>query len=323
MTHTSGPGIHFRKSITLIQLFEMFPGDATAEAWFEEHRWGQAGKPTHCPICGSTHRICKIASRQPLSYGCGSCRRHFSVRVGTLMHRSPIPLCKLAIAIYLWATSFKDGSSMKLHRDLGITQKSAYFLAQRLPQACSGMPFSMEESAEAGETYLGGKRKNMSLDKRQQMTGTGTVGKTAVAGMKDRPTKQCAARVLPTTDADSLQRFVRDPVLPGVTLYADESHSYKGMPEYHRASANHSALEYVRQMAHTNGIESFWSPLKHAYIATFHHASPQHLHRYVNEFVTRFNMHAKDTISIMANMVLRMVGKRLTCHALVHPVGIS
>jgi len=243
MTHTSSPGLHFRKGITLIQLFEMFPDDATAEAWFEEHRWGQAGKPTHCPICGSTDRIRKIASRKPLPCGCGSCRCHFSVRVGTVMHRSPISLRKWAIAIYLRATSLKGVSSMKLHHDLGITQKSAYLLAQRPRQACSDMPFDMEGPVEADETYLGGKRKNMSLGKRQQTTGAGTVGKTVVAGIKDRQTKQCAARVLPTTDANSLQRFVRDHVLPGATLYTDESRSYKGMPEYHHTSVNHSALE--------------------------------------------------------------------------------
>ena len=98
MTHTSGPGIHFPKGITLIQLFQMFPDHATAAASFEQHPWGQAGKPTHCPICGSTDRIRKVALRKPLPYGCASCR-HFSVRVGTVMHRSPIPLRKWAIPI--------------------------------------------------------------------------------------------------------------------------------------------------------------------------------------------------------------------------------
>lgn len=133
----------------------MFPDDAAAERWFEEARWGEAGKPAYCPHCGCDDKLRAVPSRQPLPYWCGSCRRNFSVRVGTVMHRSRIPPRKWAIAVYLWATSLKSVSSMKLHRDLGITQKSAYFMARRLRQAWSDMPFGMSGPVEADAPYMG------------------------------------------------------------------------------------------------------------------------------------------------------------------------
>ena len=137
------PGKHYREGISLIELFQMFPDDAAAERWFEERRWGAAGQPSHCPLCGGAGKLRPVPSGRPLPYWCGGCRRNFSVRSGTVMHRSRIGLQKWAIAIYLWSTSLKGVSSMKLHRDLGITQKSAYFLAQRLREAWSGTPSGM------------------------------------------------------------------------------------------------------------------------------------------------------------------------------------
>ena len=110
---------------------------------------------------------------------------------------------------------------------------------------------------EADKIYLGGKRRNMSLAKWQELTGTETVGKTTVADMKDRATKQCAVTILAITHAHSLQGFVQDHVLPGATLYTDGAHFYTSRPKYCHESVNHSAYEYVRDMAHTNGIESF------------------------------------------------------------------
>ena len=135
---------------------EMFPDDAAAETWFERRRWGQAGKSSHYPLCGSTENQKAIPSRKPLPYWCGSCRSNYSVRTETVMHRSKIPLRKWTIAIYLWATSLKGASSMKLHRDLNITQKSACFMAQRLREVWTQMGGSMAGPVEANETYIGG-----------------------------------------------------------------------------------------------------------------------------------------------------------------------
>ena len=133
----SAPGKCYRQRISLAELFARFPDDAAAEAWFETQRWGAAGQPSHCPYCGSTERLRQAPRRRPLPYWCGACRSYFSVKTNTVMHRSKLGHQKWVIAIYLWCTNLKGVSSMKLHRDLGITQKSAYFLGQRLREAWS------------------------------------------------------------------------------------------------------------------------------------------------------------------------------------------
>ncbi len=315
----SAPGKSHREGISLIELFRMFPDNTAAEIWFEEQRWGEAGKPSHCPVCGSTHNQIVIQSRKPLPYWCGSCRSNYSVRTGTIMHRSKIPLQKWVIAIYLWSVSLKGVSSMRLHRDLNITQKSAYFMAQRLREAWSDRPSNMNGPAECDESYFGGKRKNMSNAKRKEMknTGRGAVGKTAVAGIRDRDTNTITARVVDSTDRTTLQGFIRENVEPGSRVYTDEAKAYSGMDGYDHETVNHSISEYVRDQAHTNGVESFWALLKRGYHGTFHHISPKHLHRYVGEFSTRHNLRENDTIVMMQETVSRMVGKRLMYRDLV------
>lgn len=315
------PGKSHREGISLIELFARFPDDAAAERWFEEKRWGEVGKPSHCPMCGSTEKLRPNASRKPLPYWCGECRRHFSVRTGTVMQRSKIGLHKWAIGIYLWSVSLKGVSSMRLHRDLNITQKSAYFMAQRLREAWSGVGGQFSGPVEIDETYIGGKRKNMPNRKRRELTGRGAVGKTAVIGAKDRETNQVSARPIPGTDKPTLQGFVGEHAAPGATVYTDEHSSYQGMPFDHEA-VNHSVSEYVRDQAHTNGMESFWATLKRGYHGTFHKMSPKHLHRYVDEFATRHNMRDAHTADMMAETVSRMDGKRLTYRALIADNGL-
>ena len=254
------PGKAHREGISLIELFERFPNDATAEAWFEERRWGQAGKPSHCPMCGDTEKQRSVAARKPLPYWCGSCRRHYSVKTNSVMHRSRIGLQKWAIAIFLWSTSLKGVSSMKLHRDLNITQKSAYFMAQRLREAWSEGPCGMSGPVEVDEVYFGGRRKNMSNAKRKELAGTGrgAVGKTAVVGAKDRATNKVNAKVVGETDKPTLHGFVADNADPDAVVYTDDASAYEGIPNPHE-TVKHSVSEYVRGAAHTNGIESFWA----------------------------------------------------------------
>ena len=311
------PGKWFRKGISLAELMEMFPDEASAEAWFEETRWGAAGRPDRCPICDADGRLGAVPSGKPLPYWCGSCRRNFSVRTGSVMHRSHVPLRKWVIAIHLWATSLKGVSSMKLHRDLGITQKSACFLAQRLREAWSNMPSGMKGPVEADETWMGGKRKNTGNARRRGMTGRGAVGKTPVAALKDRDTGRVAARVLGAANAEELRGFVRDHAEPGAALYTGGALAYAGLPEYSREAVNHSISEFVRGMAHSNGVESFRAMLKRAHCGTFHHISEKHLHRYVLEFAARHNMRPRDTAAIMADLAARMAGKRPACRELI------
>ena len=303
------PGKHFREGISLIGLFQKFPDDATAEAWFEKQRWGEAGKPSHCPKCGSTEKLKRVSSRKSTPYWCGACRTNFSVRVGTVMHRSHISLQKWAIGIYLFSVSLKGVSSMRLHRDLKITQKSAYFMAQRLREAWSESLTVMVGPLEVDETFVGGKEKNKH-SKKKLKAGRGGVGKAIVVGAKDRATNTISAAVVENTDAKTLQGFVSDHAADGATVYTDDHGGYKGLP-YDHETVKHSVGEYVDGQASTNGIESFWATLKRGYHGTFHHISPKHLRRYVNEFATRHNMRSQDTEAMMGETVARMVGKRL------------
>ncbi|MCY4258857.1 MAG: hypothetical protein OXC91_01155 [Rhodobacteraceae bacterium] len=131
----AAPGKAFRKGLSLMEIVEMFPDEETAVKWFEVNRWGRDRMPKTCPLCGCSGRITRNGKRKTSPYWCGSCRRNFSVRTGTVMSRSRLPLRKWAIAMHLWATSLKGVSSMRLHRDLGITQKSAWFMTHRLREA--------------------------------------------------------------------------------------------------------------------------------------------------------------------------------------------
>ena len=201
---------------------------------------------------------------------------------------------------------------MKLHRDLEIAYTTAWHLAHRLRAAFGNgeMP-KFHGPAESDETYVGGKRKNMHKAKRKELKGRGTVGKAIVAGVKDRETGKVTAGKIEHTDAETLQSMVRAHVEPGATVYTDEARAYAGMPEFDHKAVNHGVGEYVRDMAHTNGIESFWSMLKRGYEGTFHHFSEKHLDQYVTEFVGRHNIREADTEDQMATVARRSVGKRL------------
>ena len=175
---------------------------------------------------------------------------------------------------------------------------------------------------EVDETYMGGKKRNTTPEKRKAMKGRGAVGKTAVVGVKDRETNQVSAEVVRSTKKDTLQGFISDRVAPGATVYTDEHKSYTGMPFNHE-TVTHSAGEYVRGMAHTNGVESFWSMLKRAHTGTFHKLSPKHLDRYVQEFAGKHNMRDKNTLDQMNDAVIGLVGRRLMYDQLIQPNGLS
>ena len=162
----------------------------------------------------------------------------------------------------------------------------------------------------------------MHASRRRELKGRGAVGKTAVAGVKDRETKQIRARVIESTDAATLQGFVGEHAAEGATVYTDEARAYQGMTYTHEAVA-HGVGEYVRGMAHTNGMESFWSMLKRAHGGTFHKMSPKHLDRYVQEFAGRHNVRDRDTGDQMTGLVVGMDGKRLRYADLIADNGLD
>ena len=221
MAHKA-PGRHTREGISLIELTEMFPSETAAKEWFESLRWPHG--PV-CPRCSST-AVSAIASGKPMPWRCRSCRKHFSVRTGTVMEESKIPLRKWAIAIHLWAVSLKGVSSMKLHCDLKITQKSAWFLGHRLREAFSGPGRLFDGPVEIDETFMGGKRKNMSKSKRRTIKGSGAIGKTPVGGARDRKTGKVSASVLANRGSGTIRRFVGQPVSPDAKLYTDDATIY-------------------------------------------------------------------------------------------------
>ena len=209
----------------------------------------------------------------------------FSLKTGNIMEGSKLGYQTWAIAIYLVTTSLKGVSSMKLHRDLEITQKSAWHLAHRLRKCMDEGVELFKGPVECDETFIGGKVKNLSNKKRRERKkaglGRGTVGKTAVLGAKDRDTNKVAAMVAESTDAPTLQGFAEGVTTPDATVYTDDAKAYVGMDRAHE-SVNHSAGEYLKGMAHTNGIESLWSMVKrsyHGHVPPFQPEAHAPLHR--------------------------------------------
>jgi transposase-like protein len=318
-TKHKAPGKAHRKGITLVQLMDMFPNEEAATDWFEETFW--AGDRC-CGHCGST-RTREVPNRKPMPYWCSDCRKYFSVRTGTVLQKSRVRLRKWAIALYLELTSLKGISSMKLHRDIGVSQPTAWFMLHRIREGWNQPNGNGDFSGpvEVDEAYMGGKRRNMSNKQRKQLTGRGPVGKVAVAGVKDRASNRVAAQVVPNTKSETMSRFIMEHVEPGARIYTDDALTYHALPNHE--TVKHSVGEYVRGKAHTNGVESFWAMLKRAYTGTFHKMSPKHLHRYVNEFAGKHNLRQLDTLDQMRLVALGLVGKHLSRAALIADTGLS
>ncbi len=313
------PGKSDRKGISLIEIMRMFPDDETAEKWFVGRRWPHG---VSCPHCGSVN-VQTGAKHKTMPYRCREkeCAKRFSAKTGTVMEGSKLGFQVWMIATYQMTTSLKSVSSMKLHRDLDINQRSAWFMAHRIRAALSEKGGKFSGPIEVDETYFGGKRSRMRNSKRKQLEGRGTVGKSAVVGAKDRASNKVMAKAVARTDAATLQGFVSEHARKGSTVYTDEARAYNGLP-FNHGTVRHSVSEYVNGNIHTNGIESFWSMLKRAHKGTFHKMSPKHLDRYVQEFAGRHNLRNLDTMEIIESVMSGTEHKRLKYDSLIADNGL-
>ena len=273
---------------TLIQMMASFPDEQSAVDHFTAIRWKGGA---FCPHCGST-RVYHFTDQR--NHKCGDCRKRFSIKVGTIFEDTKIPLRTWMLAIWMITSHKKGIASTQLAKDLGVTQKTAWFMTQRLRHALRTKSFNrpLGGQVEVDETFVGGKEANKHEVKRLHR-GRGGVGKAVVMGMIERG-GELRAGVVKNTKAETLQQIVRSHIAAGSNLYTDEAAAYRGLgADYHHHTVNHGAGEYVRLYhAHTNSIESVWALLKRQIVGIHHWVSPKHLDRYVGEMTWRFNARA-------------------------------
>ena len=290
---------------SLFHLLEKFQNEQDCRDYLEKIRWN--GKPK-CPHC--THdKVYKFKAGK--LWKCAKCRKQFTVKVGTIFEESNISLRKWFMAIYIISAHKKGIASIQLAKDLKVTQKTAWFMNHRIRYAMTTKSFllGLENVVEADETYMGGKDKNRHKNKR--LAGTGTANKIPVFGMVERKGNVTAVPVI-KADTGTLTDIIRKNLDKKAVLMTDDHGAYRKIHrEFEHLVVNHTQGEYGVGMIHTNTIENFWSLLKRGIIGIYHQVSPQHLHRYCDEFSFRYNVRDSPDGVKFIHTLSRTKGKRL------------
>jgi transposase-like protein len=270
-----------------------------------------------CPTCGrddvrfiKTRRMWECKAVHP--------KKQFSAKVGTIFEDSPLSLDKWFVTIWMVANCKNGVSSYEVHRAIGVTQKSAWFMLHRIRLAMqAGSLMKAEGTVEADETFIGGLSKNMHKDRREKVIkGTGGAGKTAVMGILERKgkndTSRVRARVVHSLNKATLQKEIRNVVVPQSTVNTDAWGGYMGLSKDYQHEVVDHAVEYVRGQVHTNGIENFWSLVKRTIKGTYVSVEPFHLSRYLDEQVFRFNERKGNDADRFKSVLSWVTGLRLT-----------
>ena len=262
---------------TLLDTIRYFSDLDVATRFFAAMRWPDGPVCPHCDTVDKNHYYLK--SRRV--WKCRACRKQFSVKVGTIFEDSPIGMDKWLPALWMLVNAKNGISSYELHRHLGVTQKTAWFMLHRIRLAMQTGTFEkLSGEVEADETFVGGLEKHKHESKKTKK-GRGTTGKTPVLGLVGRD-GEARVSVVPDTSKRALQSEIKKSVERNSTIITDALLSYRGLQgEYTHEIVDH-AIEYVRGNIHTNKAENFWSLLKRGISGVYHSVSEKHLQRYLN-----------------------------------------
>lgn len=292
---------------SLDQLYENITNEEAAHKYIAQIRWRHG---MYCPKCGSTGKVYAFSDGK--RYKCTDCRDQFTVRIGTIFQNSPVPLRKWIVAIWLMSSNRRGIPATQLQRELGVAYNTALFMKHRIRKAFGATDNAprLSGTIEVDESYIGGREANKHKHKRTGGTkGRSIKTKKPVLAMLQRG-GDIVARPVENTKKRTIAREVLKSVASGSVISTDEFLSYRHLGRlYHHVMVNHRVGQYVKGMAHTNGVESFWSLLKRGYIGIYYKMSAKHLHRYVDEYSARFNMRKERSSGIRCENII----SRITC----------